>query len=795
MTAVAAEQLAALLGEVTSPGSFSARRAAPVDDLHLEVRGLGRLRLPVPDAQARRLCRLGRPARFGRGEQTLLDTRVRDTWEIPKSRVKVDKRRWNKTLVPVLEGLRSDLGLPSGCRLTAELHSMLVYARGQFFAPHQDSEKADEMVGTLVVMLPGSFKGGALVVEHAGETATYRGSKESLSFVAFYADCRHEIRPVTSGHRVVLTYNLLLRQGSAGAIATEAAPETIDAVARRVDEHFTTPPPSARGADAATAPPNRLVYLLDHEYTMRGLDWSRLKGSDARRAAVLRAAAERTDCESALALAEIHETWSCMGPEWDEPWYGHSRGGWREGWWDDDDDDEEPWSGEEGPSEADGYDLDELLDWTITLDGWIDASGARAEPAATHVYDVELCATTRTADLLPYASEYEGYMGNYGNTMDRWYRRAAVVLWPRDRDFVVRAEASATWALDALWTQIRGGDVAGARENAAALAPFWATVTRQEQRRGVLTKALRVARGLQEPTLAAMLLEPFRVELLARSHAKPLAALVDSYGQAWAHDCLAAWFGDPRPWVASAFADRAQWVTSLAGLGQALHATGDAGTATARLLIAGAWSWLLGMVEDRRRLVAPSHRAEALGELARPVLAGLEGTTAIAADDLCDEVVGALCGQGDDLLACLVPVLRAARTLPPATRTAAGLDRIARHCAEQLEARLARPPRGDDDWSLELPGGCDCADCDVLVGFLADPARQTFEWPIAKDRRRHVHTRLDSAELPVRHQTRRAGRPFTLVLSKTEDVFERDRQARRRDEADLTWLHDTWARV
>jgi hypothetical protein len=82
-----------------------------------------------------------------------------------------------------------------------------------------------------------------------------------------------------------------------------------------------------------------------------------------------------------------------------------------------------------------------------------------------------------------------------------------------------------------------------------------------------------------------------------------------------------------------------------------------------------------------------------------------------------------------------------------------------------------------------------------LATVVDNPARQTFEWPIAKDRRRHVHTRLDSAELPVRHQTRRAGRPFTLVLSKTEDVFERDRQARRRDEADLTWLHDTWARV
>ncbi len=132
----------------------------------------------MPDAQARQLCRLGRPARYGRGEQTLVDPRVRDTWEIPLSRVKLDKRRWNKTLMPVLDGLREDLGLPPGCELKAELRSMLVYAPGQFFVPHQDSEKDDAMVGSLVVTLPSSFKGGALVVEHRGEAATYRSAKD-----------------------------------------------------------------------------------------------------------------------------------------------------------------------------------------------------------------------------------------------------------------------------------------------------------------------------------------------------------------------------------------------------------------------------------------------------------------------------------------------------------------------------------------------------------------------------------------------------------------------------------------
>ena len=56
----------------------------------------------------------------------------------------------------------------------------------------------------------------------------------------------------------------------------------------------------------------------------------------------------------------------------------------------------------------------------------------RVEAISTYVRDEEVCSTP-SSSLEPYASEYEGYMGNYGNTMDRWYRRAAVVLWPIQR--------------------------------------------------------------------------------------------------------------------------------------------------------------------------------------------------------------------------------------------------------------------------------------------------------------------------------------------------------------------------
>jgi hypothetical protein len=56
---------------------------------------------------------------------------------------------------------------------------MLVYEKGQFFVAHQDSEKNDAMIGTLVVTLPSAYTGGTLLVGHYEERsaarAAYRG--------------------------------------------------------------------------------------------------------------------------------------------------------------------------------------------------------------------------------------------------------------------------------------------------------------------------------------------------------------------------------------------------------------------------------------------------------------------------------------------------------------------------------------------------------------------------------------------------------------------------------------------
>jgi hypothetical protein len=747
MAKTARERLAQLFGDAEPAGSFSAQLLAPAHMLQLEVSGVGPVHLPVRAPLAKKLIAVARPAMFGRGEQTLTDTNVRDTWELTPDQLTLGGLGWPALLDGALEHFRDELGLPRTSRLRAEPHSMLVYGKGQFFLPHQDSEKHDAMVGTLVVSLPSAHTGGELVIDHAGESRAYRASKEELTLVAFYADCRHQVTPVRSAYRVTLTFNLL---SDAETPAPEAGPGT--ELAHCLTEHFTTPAtPRYGGRDLG--PPNRLVFLLDHEYTQQGLNWRRLKGADAERAALVRAAAEQAGCETVLALAEVKETWDVL-PSDHDPWDDY----------------------EEEEEEPDDFQLNELIDDEITLGWWTSPDGTGGEPISLHVPDHEVCATTASADLAPYQSEYEGYMGNYGNTLDRWYRRAAIVVWPRDRAFAARAEAGSQWALHELRDRIEAGDLKGARTAAESLAPFWKKTRSQP---GLLGTALDVAAGLGVAETAAMLLEPFRVETLGQEHADGLAAAGGRYGQEWTRDVINEWFGSGHHYGTG----RHEWVEGLPGLCGALCAVRR--PEVARLLAEGAWHRLGTELRSWTTTARTEDRQPQLEMLSSPLTRLLQ-----AADDtLRDEITAALRGYGDTVLECLMPALRLA-----STRHAAGLDAVARDCAQRLAAIIARPQRDDDDWSIAWTG-CRCDLCDTLRTFLGSRSQQIFEWPLATDGRRHIHTQIDLAGLPVRHHTRRQGRPYTLVLTKTDELFTRATTARHTAMTDLAWLTSTWSDV
>ncbi len=763
--------------------AFSVELTARTDDLNLEVEGFGHVRFPVTPAKARKLLGLGRPARFGRGEQTLTDPDVRDTWEIPKHLVRAE---WNDAaLKDVLATVKEELGLPNAAELTADLHSLLVYEQNQHFLAHQDSEKDDSMVGTLVIILPSGYAGGELMVGHNEEWKAYRGSKTALSLVAFYADCRHEVLKVTSGYRITLTYNLLLHGDTS---RPEGDDGTVAELTDLLREHFSTPVPRYYGGPAAD-PPNRLVYLLDHEYTPRALKWSRLKGADASRVSLLREAANRADCEAILALADIKTTHSAFKDGYDDYRY-------RRRW--DDDYDEDEYDDDDGSGNDTRYEIQELINSEVALTHWTGPDGTRLEETSLSVDGTEVCASTPAGDLEPYSSEYEGYMGNWGNTLDRWYHRAAVVVWPREQAFANRAETSPAWALDELAAMASAGDASGAQATAATLAPFWdgALRARTAEASGLFGQALRAADAVADAETAAMLLRPFRIENLTGAHVSLFGKIADGYGQQWTAQLLRTWFGgDQQAWAYGGRQERPQWLAErLPGLCAGLQATGSAGALAARQILDLAWEWLRKDIATGLASSSPSYRGEKLGGLGKPLASVLTAAAAIGAAATRDAVSGHIRKLQDEVTALELSALRAAVELPPdGARGNVGFGDLAADCAARLRTRLARPQRASGDWSIGLPaGGCTCDLCGILRVFLEDRSRCAFEWPLAQQGRQHVHSRIDAAELPVTHQTRRQGRPYTLVLKKTEALFTREQEARIRDETDLEWLAAHW---
>ena len=325
-------------------------------------------------------------ARFGRKTKTLKDSRIRQTWEIPASKIKTSKE-WNKQLDRAMIKIKKDLDLPENCELSAELHNLLIYEKDHHFKFHQDSEKTDGMLGTLVVLLPSTYSGGDFVIDYQGKKKVFKTSASSgLQYLAFYADCQHQVKKVTKGFRVAFTYNLVFKPSK-----IDFESQNNKKLTEAIHSYF---------KNEST---DRFIYLLDHQYTEAALSWNFLKGADRKRVAALLGAADELNLFAGLAIAELHECWDACSED---------NSYWNDGWNENDDE----------------YELQELIESDTSFKMIMNRSGKKVRKGDFDVDEDEICFTKSTENFNPFSTEYEPFMGNYGNTLDRWYRRAALVL-------------------------------------------------------------------------------------------------------------------------------------------------------------------------------------------------------------------------------------------------------------------------------------------------------------------------------------------------------------------------------
>jgi 2OG-Fe(II) oxygenase superfamily len=235
------------------------------------------LPLSVRDAQAVASSPATQQSPFGKGSQTLVDTSVRKSWQIDPEHFQLTNPEVDDLVGRLVEIVAKKLNVACGSEnVTAELYKLLLCEEGAFFLPHQDGEKVDGMFGTLMICLPSKHTGGEIHLSHEGRHLIFSTSNMSdleYSCAAWYSDVVHEVKPITSGYRLVLIYNLV--QGSSGPITTAASRTDSKSRLKMVLSQW-----SAICNRDYPGIPRILAYKLSYKYSISSLSFNTLKGSD-----------------------------------------------------------------------------------------------------------------------------------------------------------------------------------------------------------------------------------------------------------------------------------------------------------------------------------------------------------------------------------------------------------------------------------------------------------------------------------------------------------------------------------
>jgi len=221
--------------------------------VHVDVKGT-RISFPLSAGQAvmtlKPLLDEAKPSPYGHGSETVVNTSVRNAMEILPGEFSLEGFKLDSILAQVKREL-----VPDAASVTAELHKLNVYSENGHFAKHKDTPRSESQFGSLVVVLPVPFEGGALVMEHGAERVSmdwgysthafgnaygegepckpYNWNKDpkaetdyqkelktwqdkkaaavptcGLQWAAFFGDVSHQVEKVKAGHRITLTYIL-----------------------------------------------------------------------------------------------------------------------------------------------------------------------------------------------------------------------------------------------------------------------------------------------------------------------------------------------------------------------------------------------------------------------------------------------------------------------------------------------------------------------------------------------------------------------------------------------------------
>jgi hypothetical protein len=498
------------------------------------------------------------------------------------------------------------------------------------------------------------------------------------------------------------------------------------------------------------------VLLLDHQYTERGLRWRLLKGEDRARVTALRAACEPLGLQVHLALAAIHELWTAV-----DAYDGRRRNA----------SDPEP---------------EELIEEDMVLDFWVDADDRPLRRNALQLAPADTVSFTQTGENFLVDEEYEGYMGNYGETLDYWYRRAALVIQTPLAAEANRFTTDFDAALaDALTLAREGhGDALDQRLRAASKALHEQC---QKHGRKLLDIYAELATALPDAAQAQALCDAFTWSDLVPGDADALARLTHRWGVTWMQGLLQAWTARSKAWRFNEWIDKrdecvAPWPQPLTGF----VVQGESAGLQPALIddVLDRCLATLMTADNAYSTRPPGVRSSTLTQRLRAVcdLAAALQRSTVAPQHLAALASHVQAHPGLYPVRQLRPLLEAwppgAADLPPvrSLRTA-----VIQSLEQALDASAL--PAGDG-CLIDVEWTCRCRDCSTLIAWAESASMQPLSLAIAEPRRQHVQARLQETVAALHTETVKRGSPHQLVIHKPADL------SARRDAQRCAWTDD-----
>lgn len=272
------------------------------------------------------------------------------------------------------------------------------------------------MFGTLMIVLPSLYTGGVVQLSHAGMEKKFDFSGPTsitnTSYAAWYTDILHSVLPVTSGYRFALSYNMIYK----GPAAVPRLPNTQS----QIEELRLVLRTWNRNTNDLDSP--KLVgWMLDHQYSEQALNSQKieaLKGADKYRGLALLDLAKELGFEFYLAQMEYQKTGTVVDDGYNG--YGYRRRRGYRGY------------GYDSDGDPEGKTMDDIIEESLTAKNFINCKTGHSLPQDFNPsFEQEDCIPVGYWDEEePDTKNYEGYTGNAEATLDYWYKRTAIILWP-----------------------------------------------------------------------------------------------------------------------------------------------------------------------------------------------------------------------------------------------------------------------------------------------------------------------------------------------------------------------------